>query len=71
MFAGYRQWHPKRVGTGGLSFLQRTRLRLLAVRQQLLERYRLSGIDRDVYAVTAAMTLGDKSAISQDLRETF
>ena len=71
VFAGYRQWHPKRVGTGGLSFLQRTRLRLLAVRQQLLERYRLSGIDRDVYAVTAAMTLGDKSAISQDLRETF
>lgn len=71
VFAGYRQWRGKQVSTDGLSYVQRARLRLLLYRKQLLERYRLDGLNDEAFAVTAAMTLGDKSSISTQLRETF
>ena len=54
-----------------LSRWQRTRLWFLKQRHQLLERYRDFGADEEAYAVLAAMTLGDKSAQTTDIRETF
>lgn len=71
VFAGQGQWSGKQVSTDGLSYLQRSRLRLLHWRELLLQRYQLNGIENDAYALTAAMTLGDKTAISSQLRETF
>ena len=55
----------------GLSLWQRARLRFLCYRHTLLQRYRQMGADGDEYAVLAAMTLGDKSAMTQDLRDVY
>lgn len=55
----------------GLSPWQQMRLRFLCCRHTLLERYRLMGADAGQYAVLAAMTLGDKSAMTKELREIY
>ena len=52
-----------RSGAVGEWFLDR--------REALLERYRMATDDDDAYAVLAAMTLGDKSALTRGLRETY
>ena len=49
----------------------RLRLHFLCHRHRLLERYRQMGASDDEYAVLAAMTLGDKSAMSSELREVY
>ena len=54
-----------------LSVSDRSRLRFLRWRHVLLQRYRLLGARDDSYAVLAAMTLGDKSALSRELRDTY
>ncbi|MBQ9667498.1 MAG: ComEC/Rec2 family competence protein [Prevotella sp.] len=43
----------------------------LEQREVLLSRYRAQTDDEAAYAVLAAMTLGDKSALTPDLRETY
>ena len=55
----------------GLSWLQQLRLAFLNYRHTLLERYRQMGADDEEYAVVAAMTLGDKSAMSSELRDVY
>lgn len=45
--------------------------RMLAYREQLLQQYRQGGIDEDSYAIITAMTLGDKSALTPTIRESF
>lgn len=53
------------------SRVERTRLRCLQWRQQLLARYEAQGLEGEQYAVVAAMTLGDKSALTKDVREVY
>ena len=55
----------------GLSVFQRLKLHFLCHRHALLEHYRKMGADGETYAVVAAMTLGDKSAMTSDLREVY
>jgi competence protein ComEC len=47
------------------------RILFLRWRHQLLERYQLLGAQNDSYAVLAAMTLGDKSALNGALRDIY
>ena len=54
-----------------LSLWQLTRLWFLKQRHRLLQRYRDFGAGGEAYAVLAAMTLGDKSAQSADIREVY
>lgn len=49
----------------------RLRLHFLCYRHKLLERYRQMGANEDQYAVLAAMTLGDKSAMTSELRQVY
>lgn len=51
--------------------VHRTGERMLAYREQLLLQYRQGGIGADSYAMVAAMTLGDKSALTSTIRESF
>ncbi len=63
-FAG--RWKP--LGPdGGFS------LRGLALecRERILNVYRSWGLDRDVYAVVSALTVGDKGALSRELRNVY
>lgn len=64
-------WHWHQVSKKGLSLIERCRLRFLCWRHQLLERYHLWGISGDAYGVLAAMTLGEKTSIDQEIRKTY
>ena len=55
----------------GLSAWQQLRLRFLCYRHALLKRYQDMGADGEQYAVVVAMTLGDKSAMTSNLREVY
>ncbi|MBR0263684.1 MAG: ComEC/Rec2 family competence protein [Prevotella sp.] len=57
--------------THQLSRVERTRQRCLQWRQKLLERYEAQGLEGEQYAVVAAMTLGDKSALTKHVREVY
>jgi competence protein ComEC len=64
-------WHIESVSLQHLSHLERSRITFLRWRHRLLERFQLLGAGDDVYAVLSAMTLGDKSALSRDLRDVY
>jgi competence protein ComEC len=64
-------WHPARVSVAALSRVDRLRITFLRWRHSLLERYRLQGAEAEGYAVLAAMTLGDRTALERDLREVY
>jgi len=64
-------WQRQQPSWQGLPVGWRLRLHFLCYRHQLLERYRQMGAADDQYAVLAAMTLGDKSAMSSTLRQVY
>lgn len=70
-FVRSANWQAQSVSLQRLSRLQRTRLWFLGQRHRLLDTYRKAGIDGGRYAVLAAMTLGDKSALTPALRDTY
>lgn len=70
-FIYYRNWQKARVSLRQLPLVDRLRLRMLTVRHQLLARYQLLGLDEQQYAVVAAMTLGEKGALSQALKDDY
>lgn len=55
----------------GLNKWERIRLRFLCYRHSLLQRYRQLDADDSQYAVIAAMALGDKSAMSRELKDVY
>jgi competence protein ComEC len=83
VFVKSRDWQPGGTALQRLSPLQRTRLFFLRLRHRLLVRYQAllfhepdethksHAPDEDVYGVLAAMTLGDKSALTPDIRDTY
>lgn len=71
---GYVAAHDWQLGGGAflrMGYVDRVRLHFLQWRHQLLEHYRQTPMEDDAYAVLAAMTLGDKSALTAELRETY
>ena len=64
-------WQRASVSLRGLSRLQRTRLHFLSLRSRLLQRFVAQDMGADQYAVVAAMVLGDKSALSSDLKDVY
>ena len=70
-FVSSRKWQKAQVSLRNLSRLERTKLYFLKLRSRLLARIMTEGADGDAMAVVAAMALGDKSALSQDLREVY
>ena len=49
----------------------RSRKFFLQQREQLLQRFNDGGLEGDAYAVVAAMSLGDKSALSRDVKSVY
>ena len=70
-FVPRNEWHHGGTAIGQLTRWQRTKLWFLKLRHELLQRFRDFGAEEETYAVLAAMTLGDKSAQTAALRETF
>ena len=70
-YVARRDWYRGGDAVSEMSRLDRVRLRFLSFRQSLLARYHQTSMDDDAYGVLAAMTLGDKKALSSEVRETF
>jgi len=75
-FVASWKWQKVQLSLSGLSRLERTKLYFLQLRSRLIENleYRSSTLNshfQDAYSVVAAMTLGDKSALTKDLKETY
>ena len=71
LFARPTDWHSQELSLSGLTLLERARLRALTWRHQLLQRYRHWGIGDEAYGILAAMTLGEKSQVDMQLKETY
>lgn len=70
-FIAPQQWHSKAVDLTSLSHLQRAAIAAMKLRAQLLDKYKMARYDEQSYGVIAAMTLGDKSALTSDLKEVY
>ena len=70
-FVASWKWQKARVSLAQLSRLERMRLTFLKFRSSLLEKINTQDGDADAYAVVAAMALGDKSALTQDLKDVY
>ena len=69
-FVSSWKWQKAQVSLSGISRLERSKLFFLKLRSSILDRIR-NYQSADAYAVVAAMALGDKSALTQELRETY
>jgi competence protein ComEC len=70
-FVSSWEWQKAQVSLSNLSYLERTRIFFLRQRGHLLRRISNQGLDGGEYAVVAAMVLGDKSALTKDLKEVY
>ena len=65
------KWQKTNVSLKSLSYLERTKLFFLKQRSRLLKQLSSRGLSDEQYAIVAAMALGDKSALTKDLRDTY
>ena len=65
------KWQKAQVSLSCLSRLERTKLYFLQLRSRLIKNFIGTAAEGEAYSVVAAMTLGDKSALTQDLKETY
>ena len=65
------EWKGAAVDLSRLSVVQRARISALVFRDKLLQRFSDMGFSGQAYAVLAAMTLGDKSSLSDELKEEY
>lgn len=65
------KWRRAVVGLGRLTGLQRVQICLGRMRHRLLSRCAERGMPEGTLALVAAMTLGDRSMLSPELRETY
>ncbi len=70
-FVSSRKWQKAQISLRNLSRLDRTRLYFLKLRSRLLSRIKTDQADANAVAVVAAMALGDKSALTHELREVY
>ena len=70
-FVSSWKWQKVRVSLEGLSRLERTKIYFLRLRTRLLKRLAVDESSEDQYAVVAAMALGDKSALTKELKEVY
>ena len=68
---GPDDWHREQLSLESLSYLRRAQLAAMKFRHATLERYLSLGLDDDEMAVAVAMALGDKSHITNDLRDIY
>lgn len=68
---GHGKWHRRQISLSGLSIIERSRLHFLLLRHKLLEHYRKWDTSEETYGILAAMTLGEKSKLDTQLKETY
>jgi len=71
IYAYHNQWQWQTVSLRELSTTDKIRLRFLVWRHQLLEHFKQQDMDEDAYGAITAMTLGDKTMLSKELKDTY
>ena len=71
LYAYSNQWQWQTVSLKELSTTDRLRLRFLVWRHELLEHFKRQDMDEDAYSVITAMTLGEKTTLSKELKDTY
>jgi len=66
-----QNWQKADITLRSLSRLERSRIFFLKQRSCLLKRFKSQGLDGDEYAIVAAMALGDKTALSHELKDVY
>lgn len=70
-FVRYDDWRRGGDGWNNIGHLQRLRIKALMLRERLLSRLRVNDDDDEAQALIAAMVLGDKSALTPELRNRY
>lgn len=70
-FLYINDWHEAVISLERLSYAGRVKIAALSVRETLLGRLRDMGIDGNAYAVLAAMTLGERVAMPDELGDDY
>lgn len=70
-FVGSDNWQSEVVDMKSLSALQRYKIFFGRLREYILKRVSSRGFEDSVYSIIVAMSLGDKSSLSKDMRETY
>lgn len=65
LFDRYRSWNS------GLSWEMNLRMQALLLRERILKVYRMSGLQGEPFDLLAALTLGDKSGLSREMRTLY
>ena len=71
LYAYSNQWQWQTISLKELSTTDKLRLRFLTWRHQLLKHFRQQQMDEEAYGVITAMTLGDKTTLSKELKDTY
>lgn len=64
-------WKHRQVSLRQVSWVERLRISAMKVRRRLTEKYQQLGLADEEYAVVAAMSLGDKTALNPSTRGVF
>ena len=70
-FVASDKWKRAEVSLEAMPRINRLALSLQSLRYDLLNRLKGSALSEDSYATIAAMTLGDKTGVSAELRDTY
>lgn len=70
-FVASDKWKRAEVSLEAMPRIDRLALSLQSLRHDLLNRLQGSALSEDSYATIAAMTLGDKTGVSAELRDTY
>lgn len=70
-FVASDKWERAEVSLEAMPRIDRLALSLQSLRYDLLSRLQGSALSEDSYATIAAMTLGDKTCVSAELRDTY
>ncbi len=70
-FIFYSDWRKASVDISNLSYSDRLIIGARKLRQRLLTKFHDMGADDKSYALLAAMALGDKSALTKDLKDDY
>ncbi len=70
-FIYYNAWQKKSVSTGGIPVGSRLRLRMLLLRQRLLQHTAHLGLSDEAASLLTAMTLGNKQQLSTATRDVY
>ena len=70
-FVASDKWKRAEVSLEAMPRIDRLALSLQSLRYDLLSRLQGSALSEDSYATIAAMTLGDKTGVSTELRDTY